>query len=70
MVLNLEVVLPDGTTAWLKNGVTTPRSSVGPDLKFLIEGSEGMFGVVTKAVTENPSCSRVHLDARVQVLEL
>ena len=50
MVLNLEVVLPDGTTAWLRNGVTTPRSSMGPELKFLVEGSEGMFGVVTKAV--------------------
>lgn len=49
IVVNLEVVLPDGTITWLKN-VLTPRSSMGPDLNHLFEGSEGTLGVITRAM--------------------
>ncbi|MCS7107537.1 MAG: FAD-binding oxidoreductase [Acidilobaceae archaeon] len=49
MVLNLEVVLPNGEIAWARRP-TVPRSSLGPDLKRLFAGAEGAFGVITKAV--------------------
>lgn len=48
MVLNLEVVLPSGEVIWTRS-MTVPRSSMGPDLKHLFIGSEGAFGIITKA---------------------
>jgi len=49
IVLNLEVVLPTGEVVWLRRN-TVPRASTGPSLKHLFIGSEGMFGIITKAV--------------------
>ena len=46
-VLGMEVVLPDGN---LLNMRPVPRRSTGPSLKDLFLGSEGAFGIVTKAV--------------------
>lgn len=46
-VLGLEVVLPDGQIAWL--GSRTD-DSVGYDLRGLTVGSEGTFGIVTRAM--------------------
>ncbi|OGU01434.1 MAG: glycolate oxidase subunit GlcD [Gemmatimonadetes bacterium RBG_16_66_8] len=44
-VLALEVVLPDGTLAYLGSGGGEPW---GPDLVGLFVGSEGMFGIATR----------------------
>ncbi|MGC9180429.1 MAG: FAD-binding oxidoreductase [Vulcanisaeta sp.] len=49
IVINLEVVLPNGEVTWLRSN-NVPRASTGPSLKYLFIGSEGMLGVVTKAV--------------------
>jgi len=49
MVLNLEIASPNGDITWLRKN-TVPRSAVGPDLKNLYIGSEGQFGIITKAV--------------------
>ncbi|MEE8600301.1 FAD-binding oxidoreductase [Euzebya tangerina] len=46
-VIGLTAVLADGTVVDLK---PTPRSAVGPDLRRLLIGSEGRFGVVTQVV--------------------
>ncbi|WP_084163932.1 FAD-binding oxidoreductase [Olivibacter sitiensis] len=47
-VLNLEVVLPSGEVIW--TGANTLKNSSGYSLTQLFIGSEGMLGIVTKAV--------------------
>jgi glycolate oxidase len=47
-VLNLEVVLMDGTILW--TGANTLKNSTGFSLTHLMIGSEGMLGIITKAV--------------------
>ncbi len=48
MVLGLEVVLPDGTVL---NGLNKMlKNNAGCDLKHMFIGSEGIFGVITRAV--------------------
>lgn len=47
-VLNLEVVLPTGEIIW--TGANTLKNSTGFSLTHLMIGSEGMLGVITKAV--------------------
>jgi glycolate oxidase len=47
-VLNLEVVLPNGEIIW--TGANTLKNSTGFSLTHLFVGSEGMLGIVTKAV--------------------
>jgi len=49
ITLNLEVVLPSGKITWLRRN-TVPRASTGPSLKHLFVGSEGLLGIITKAV--------------------
>ncbi|MGI9169307.1 MAG: FAD-binding oxidoreductase [Caulobacteraceae bacterium] len=44
IVHSIEAVLPDGDLVVLGKG---PRASAGPDLRHLLLGSEGTFGVVT-----------------------
>ncbi len=46
IVLGLEAVLADGTVVRIKNN---PRRSVGPDLRHMFIGSEGMLGFITEA---------------------
>jgi alkyldihydroxyacetonephosphate synthase len=45
LVLDLEVVLPDGSVL---RTARTPRASAGPDLRQLFLGSEGTLGVITE----------------------
>jgi glycolate oxidase len=47
-VLNLEVVLPTGEIIW--TGSNTLKNATGFSLTHLMIGSEGMLGVITKAV--------------------
>jgi glycolate oxidase len=47
-VLNLEVVLPDGSKFW--TGANTLKNATGYNLSQLIVGSEGTLAVITKAV--------------------
>lgn len=47
-VLNLEVVLPTGDIIW--TGANTLKNSTGFSLTHLMVGSEGMLGIITKAV--------------------
>ncbi len=47
-VLNLEVCLPDGSIIW--TGSNTLKNSTGFSITHLFIGSEGLLGVVTKAV--------------------
>lgn len=57
-ILGIEVVLPDGEVVWL-GGKT--EESVGYDLRGVFIGSEGTFGIVTKAwvkLTRNPQSYR------------
>ena len=60
-VLGLELVLPDGRTAWL--GGRQPDAP-GPDLRGVVCGSEGTLGIVTKicvALTPLPPAVRTLL---------
>jgi glycolate oxidase len=62
-ILGLEVVLPDGSVVW-----TGGRAGGGPgyDLTGAIVGSEGMFGIVTRALvklTPHPEAILVQLAA-------
>lgn len=45
LLLALEAVMPDGSIIRIKN---VPRRSVGPDLRHLFIGSEGMTGYITE----------------------
>ncbi len=47
-VLNLEVVLPTGEVIW--TGANTLKNSTGFSITHLMIGSEGLLGVITKAV--------------------
>ncbi|MCB0791713.1 MAG: FAD-binding protein [Flavobacteriales bacterium] len=47
-VLNLQVVLPDGSVIW--TGANTLKNSTGYDLTRLVVGSEGTLCVITRAV--------------------
>ncbi len=49
-VLGLELVLPDGTVTWLGTRPGEGECDDGPDLRGAVIGSEGMFGVVTRAL--------------------
>lgn len=46
-VVGLEVVLPDGRILETSD---KPRSSTGPDINNFFIGSEGIFGIITKAI--------------------
>lgn len=46
MLLCMEVVIPPGRVISLK---PQPRTATGPDLKRLFIGSEGIYGIITKA---------------------
>lgn len=48
LVLNLEVVLPNGEVIW--TGANTLKNATGYDLTRLVVGSEGTLCVITKAV--------------------
>ncbi len=49
-VLGFELVLPDGTVAWLGTTADGGEEPGGLDLRGAAIGSEGMFGVVTRAL--------------------
>ncbi|MDR2748032.1 MAG: FAD-binding oxidoreductase [Treponema sp.] len=49
LLVGLEAVLADGEVVRIKN---SPRRSVGPDLRHLFIGSEGMLGFITEATVK------------------
>ncbi|MEM1633770.1 MAG: FAD-binding oxidoreductase [Sulfolobales archaeon] len=66
ITVNLEVVLPSGDIIWTRS-ITTPRSSMGPDLKHLFIGSEGAYGIVTKAVLRVLPIPRHRVEASFEI---
>lgn len=71
-VADVEVVLPTGEVVTTQS---TPRGCIGPDLKQLWIGSEGMFGVITKVtlklvpVPESRRFASVRFDSFQQALD-
>jgi len=65
IVVNLEVVLPWGEAVWARS-INTPRSSMGPDIKQIFIGSEGAFGIITKAVLRVLPIPRHRVEASFQ----
>jgi len=58
LIVNMEVVLPNGD---IINTLPVPRNAAGPDLNQFFIGSEGTFGIITKAtvkVFEHPKCRK------------
>src|SRR5262245_21267081 len=49
-VLGLEMVLPDGATVWLGAALDGGEDIDGYDLRGVVIGSEGMFGIVTRVL--------------------
>ncbi|MEM1684856.1 MAG: FAD-binding oxidoreductase [Acidilobaceae archaeon] len=66
ITVNLEVVLPSGDIIWTRS-ITAPRSSMGPDLKYLFIGSEGAYGIVTKAILRVLPIPRYRVEASFEV---
>ena len=55
LVLGLEAVLPDGTVLSSLNKML--KNNTGVDLKQIFIGTEGIFGVITRAVDDSPSAT-------------
>jgi alkyldihydroxyacetonephosphate synthase len=58
LIINMEVVLPDGEVV---QTLAVPRNAAGPDLNQLFIGSEGTYGVITKAtvkIFDEPECRK------------
>lgn len=51
-VLGLELVLPDGSVQWMGPGMEDGDEVEGLDLRGVVVGAEGMFGVVTRALVK------------------
>lgn len=49
-VLGLELVLPNGDLLWLGTEPGQGENDDGPDLRGVVIGAEGMFGIVTRAL--------------------
>lgn len=49
-ILGFEMVLPDGEIVWLGTEIDGGEDVDGPDLRGAAIGSEGMFGIVTRAL--------------------
>lgn len=49
LIVNMEVVLPNGD---IINTLSVPRNASGPDLNQLFIGSEGTYGIITKATVK------------------
>jgi len=49
LIISMEVVLPNGDVI---NTLSVPRNAAGPDLNQLFVGSEGTYGIITKATVK------------------
>lgn len=58
-VLGLELVQPDGTVVWLGTDPNTGEAPPGYDLRGVVIGCEGMFGVVTRVLLKLERAPRV-----------